>query len=106
MKRTVVRYKTKPESTDENRRLVEKVFQELQTTLPAGVRYAALQLADGTFIHLVETEDGAKPLPELDAFRKFQAGIKERCLEGPQPGEATIVGNYRMLAARKADDRA
>ena len=98
MKRTVVRYKTKPESTDDNRRLVEKVFQELQATLPAGVRYAALQLADGTFIHLVETEDGAKPLPEFDAFRQFLTGIRERCIEAPQPGEATIIGNYRMLA--------
>jgi hypothetical protein len=27
----------------------------------------------------------------------FQSGIKERCLEPPQSGEATIVGDYRML---------
>jgi hypothetical protein len=33
----------------------------------------------------------------LEAFRAFQSGIKERCIEPPQAGEVTIVGNYRML---------
>ena len=35
---------------------------------------------------------------ELAAFKAFQSGIRERCIEPPQPGGATIVGNYRMLA--------
>ena len=43
------------------------------------------------------TEDGAPPISRLEAFRAFQSGIKERCLEPPQSGEATIVGDYRML---------
>jgi hypothetical protein len=41
MKRTVVRYKTKPEQAEENARLIEKVFQELRTRAPDGVRYLA-----------------------------------------------------------------
>ena len=36
----------------------------------------------------------------LDAFRAFQSGIRARCIEPPQPSEATIVGNYRMLGER------
>src|SRR5258708_35960518 len=51
MKRTVVRYKTKPEKAEENARLIEKVFQELRAKAPNGVRYLALKLADGSFIH-------------------------------------------------------
>jgi hypothetical protein len=94
-----VRYKTKPERAAENARLIEKVFQELQANSSGGVRYLAVQLSDGTFVHfsMVETEDGNSPLPRLEAFQSFQSGIKERCIEPPQASEATVVGSYRML---------
>ncbi len=46
---------------------------------------------------MVETEDGVSPIPELEAFRAFQTGIKERCVEPPQANEAIVIGNYRML---------
>ena len=98
MKRTLIRYKAKPERAEENERLIANVFQELQAKSPAGVRYMALKLGDGTFVHFVETEDGASPLQELAAFRVFQSGVKERCAEMPQVSEATIVGNYRMIS--------
>jgi radical SAM superfamily enzyme with C-terminal helix-hairpin-helix motif len=97
MKRTLVRYKTKPEQAEENARLIGKVFQELQATSPDGVRYLVLRLGDGTFLHFVETADGTSPIPALEAFQSFQSGIKERCIDPPQSGDATIVGNYRML---------
>ena len=102
MKRPVVRYKTKPESASENQRLIENVFQELHRKSPEGVRYLALRLADGTFVHFsaVDADDGPNPIPALDAFQSFQRGIKERCLEAPQSGEATVVGNYRMSGER------
>jgi hypothetical protein len=98
MKRTLVRYKAKPEEAAENQRLIEKVFEELRSKSPAGVRYMALRLGDGSFVHFAMTEDGAPPIPGLDTFRAFQSGIKERCLEPPQANDATVVGNYRMLA--------
>ena len=99
MKRMLVRYKTKPGRTDENERLVKAVFQELHAKSPEGVRYLALKLSDGAFVHFVanEAQDGTNPIPGLDAFKAFQQGIKERCLEPPQSAEVTIVGNYRML---------
>ncbi len=97
MKRTLVRYKAKPEEASTNQQLIEKVFEELRKKSPEGVRYLALRLGDGTFVHFAMTEDGAQPIPKLDAFAVFQSGIKERCLEPPQSGEVTIVGNYRML---------
>jgi hypothetical protein len=99
MKRTLIRYKTKPESADKNAELIASVFAELEATRPDGVRYLSLRLDDDSFIHVVETEadDGAGAIPGLSAFKAFQSGIRERCLEPPQFGDFRIVGNYRML---------
>ena len=99
MKRIVVRYKTKPEAAEVNARLIAQVFQDLKAKAPAGVRYLALRLQDDTFIHisLVEAEDGTSPIPQLQAFRAFQSGIKDRCLEPPQSSNATLIGAYRAF---------
>jgi hypothetical protein len=97
MKRSLIRYRTKPETTLQNQRLIENVFQELQAKAPEGVRYMVLKLDDGTFLHFVEANDGGNPLQQLDAFRAFQSGIRDRCAEPPQLSEAIIVGNYRMV---------
>jgi hypothetical protein len=98
MKRTLIRYKTKPEMAETNAALIAEVFAELKASKPDGVRYLSLRLDDDSFVHLVETEDNAPvTLPSLTAFKAFQSGIRERCIEPPQAGSATIVGNYRML---------
>jgi len=101
MKRTLIRYKTKPELADKNAELIAGVFAELQAAKVEGVRYLSLRLDDGTFVHFVETDadDGPSPLPKLAAFQAFQCGIRQRCIEPPVAGGATIVGNYRMLEA-------
>src|ERR1700743_3966303 len=99
MKRTLIRYRTKPELADQNAALIAGVFAELNAARPDGVRYLSLRLEDGTFVHFVETvPEAAGVIPGLAAFKAFQSGIRERCVEPPQPGGATIVGNYRMLA--------
>jgi hypothetical protein len=99
MKRTLIRYRTKPDMTDKNAELVAGVFAELKATQPDGVRYLSLRLEDGSFIHFVETDasDGSSALQNLASFKAFQSGIRERCAEPPQVGGVTIVGNYRML---------
>jgi hypothetical protein len=98
MKRSLIRYKTKPDRADENERLIKAVFEELRAKAPDNVRYLALRLGDGTFVHFVADEgSGGSPIPGLAAFRAFQSGIKDRCVEPPQSEEAAIVGNYRML---------
>jgi hypothetical protein len=57
-----------------------------------------LKLGDGTFIHFkVDTAEGADPIHGLAAFRSFQSGIRQRCVEPPEAGDAIIIGNYRML---------
>ena len=98
MKRTLIRYKARPELADSNAELIAKVFEELKATAPQGVRYLSLRLDDDSFVHLVETEaDAASVIPGLAAFKAFQNGIRERCVEPPRFGDVTIVGNYRML---------
>ena len=98
MKRTLIRYKTKPELADKNAELIAGVFAELKAAKPEGVRYLSLRLEDNTFVHLVEVEsDSANTLPGLPAFKAFQSGIRERCIEPPVAGGVTFVGNYRML---------
>jgi hypothetical protein len=99
MKRTLIRYKTKPELADGNAELIAAVFAELKAAKVEGVRYLSLRLDDGSFVHFVETDssDGASPLPKLAAFQAFQSGIRERCIEPPLAQGVTIVGNYRML---------
>ena len=99
MRRTVIRYRTKPDMADRNAELVAAVFAELKAAQPDGLRYMSLRLEDDTFIHLVESaaDDGSSALPKLAAFGAFQSGIRERCAEPPLSRSAIVVGNYRML---------
>src|SRR5271169_5538211 len=99
MKRTMIRYKAKPDMADRNAGLIAGVFEELKAAQPEGVRYLSLRLDDDSFVHFVETEadDGTSALPKLAAFQAFQNGIRERCIEPPLVRGVTIVGNYRML---------
>jgi hypothetical protein len=96
----VVRYRTGgPQAADENERLIRDVFAELATTKPQGLRYSAFRLDDGvSFLHVAVLDDGAaNPLAASSAFGRFQAGIKDRCVEGPAPADATAIGSYRLL---------
>ena len=99
MMRRLIRYRTRPETSDSNAALIAAVFAELDAAKPEGLRYLSLRLDDDTFIHVVETaaDDGSSVLPKLAAFQAFQSGIRERCAEPPQVRQATVVGNYRML---------
>ena len=100
MPTVVVRYTPEPDRADENQRLVESVFAELQAADPGGVRYATLRLEDGTFLHIAEVETEPNPLSEIAAFAEFQKDIQDRCEPGarPNPQPATLVGNYRLFA--------
>ena len=76
MKRTLIRYRTKPEMADKNAELIAGVFAELKAAQPDGVRYLSLRLDDGSFVHFVETEasDGTSALPNLACLQ----GVSER----------------------------
>jgi len=94
----VIRYRTKPECADENERLIKEVFAELATRNPRGLRYAAFRLDDGvSFLHVAVLDGEENPLTSSPAFGEFQSGIKDRCVEGPLPSDATTIGNYQLL---------
>jgi hypothetical protein len=95
----VIRYRTKPESADENERLIREVFAELAIQHPEGLSYAAFRLDDGvSFLHVAVLDGDENPLNKSAAFGEFQAGIKDRCIDGPNPAEAAIIGFYRAPA--------
>jgi hypothetical protein len=78
MKRVLVSYKVKSGRAEENEGYICKVCEELRQTSPEGIRYALFKLDDGlSFVHIasIETSDGANPLGQSEAFKKFQEGI-------------------------------
>jgi hypothetical protein len=100
MNKVIVRYKVKPDRAAENVALVRAVYEELERTKPAGLRYATFQLDDGdSFVHVAvnETDSARSPLTEVAAFQEFQREIADRCKEQPQVSEMRQVGSYRFF---------
>jgi hypothetical protein len=98
MKTIVVRYQAKAEQADENQRLIEAVFAELEEQEPEGFTYKVFRLEDGvSFIHVVIEHDIEEPdsLQAVPAFQAFVAGIADRCDVAPVATGATVVGGYR-----------
>jgi hypothetical protein len=94
----VIRYKTTPETADDNERLVRAVYAELAAKSPEGFRYATFRLDDGvSFVHVAVLDGEENPLNTSAAFGAFQSGLKDRCVEGPVPADASVVGSYRLL---------
>jgi hypothetical protein len=93
MKTTVVRYQVKPERADENQKLIEAVFAELEATEAEGSRTKF----SSTFIHVVIEHDVEAPdsLQAVPAFQAFVAHIADRCDIAPIAAAAPIVGGYR-----------
>jgi hypothetical protein len=100
MKQVMVRYKVKPDRVEENEALVRAVYEELQRTQPADLRYATFRLDDGvSFVHVasVETEDGRNPLSDVTAFKEFTANARDRCDEPPVTSELREIGSYNLF---------
>jgi acyl dehydratase len=94
----VISYTTKPESADENERLIGEVFAELAQQDPPDLHYAAFRLANGiSFVHVAVLDGDDNPLTRSAAFAAFQSGLNERCAVGPTPADATVIGSFGML---------
>jgi hypothetical protein len=95
----VVRYETRADTADVNEGLVEKVFAELNSEHPDGLRYMTLRLADGvSFVHVAVIEGANDPLSESAAFAEFQKGIRQRTVRPPELVSATLIGSYGFLS--------
>jgi hypothetical protein len=99
MTTTVVRYQAKADRADENQKLIEAVFAELDERQPEGFTYKVFRLDDGvSFIHVVIEHDGVEhpdSLQDVPAFQAFVAGVGDRCDVPPVAMGATVVGGYR-----------
>ena len=97
MKTTVVRYQAKPDRADENQKLIEAVFADLEEREPDGFTYKVFRIEDGvSFIHVVIEHDVEDPdsLQAVPAFQAFLADIDSRCDVLPLAEGAAIVGGY------------
>jgi hypothetical protein len=95
----VVRYETRPEAAEENQRLVENVFSELNRSQPDGLRYATFRLADGvSFVHVAIQDGEDNVLSAVAAFAEFQRDIASRVVQGPDASGATLVGSYHLYS--------
>src|SRR5262249_18184234 len=91
MHQVIARYKVKPDRAEENLELVRAVYDELERTKPAGLRYATFLLDDGvSFVHIAQTDADPNPLPKAAAFQAFQRGDR-RPLRGAAAGERGTV---------------
>jgi hypothetical protein len=95
MRHVIVRYKVKKDRVSEHEALIRAVFEELSTSRPAGIHYAAYKQPDGvSFVHVARIEAKENPLDSIAAFKAFTKAIGERCDEPPQTVELTVVGTY------------
>lgn len=101
MKRTLVRYKIKPEQVQENARLIKLVFQELKAKSPDGARYVVLQLDDGTFVHFatVESTDGAHPSHRWRLSEPSKAASKSVAWTSRSPAMRLFLATIGWLAS-------
>ena len=97
----VVQYRCRSiEAADENQRLVEDVFRELDALGDTGFAYTSLRLDDGvSFVHVVvEHGPGGADLSSVPAFERFTSTIEERIDAPPLARRAEIVGAHGLFA--------
>ena len=90
----VVRYRTRPDTADDNEQLIKAVFEELAAVRPGGIRYFTVRLEETTFVHTAVFDSDANPLDDLPTFQTFTSGIRDRCEEPPAPTTGRLVGSY------------
>ena len=101
MKRSIISYKVKPDQAALNEELIRDVFDELGERDPPGVRYEAFVLEDGvSFVHVVEY-DGENPIPDLRAFKRYSAEVRERCEGQPVVSQAREIGSVGLAWASR-----
>jgi len=94
MTRKMVRYEVRPEAAARNEELIRDVFAELRALDLDSFRYEVFVLGDGvSVVHLVEHPDGANPLPELESFKRYSAGVRERLVAEPVFVELRVLGS-------------
>jgi hypothetical protein len=94
METILIRYRVRPEHLSEHLRLLRAVHEDVARTRPPGFRYLTIQLDDErSFVDLATGPELPGPLPSLASFRRYRAGLEDRCEERTTCG-FTEVGSY------------
>src|SRR5262245_57724282 len=97
MHQVIARYKVKLDRAEENLELVQAVYDGLERTKPAGLRYATFLLDDGvSFFHIARADADPNPLPQVAAFSGVPARDR-RPLRGATAGERGTGGRRLPL---------
>jgi hypothetical protein len=93
----MVRSKFKSESVAKVDAAAATMFEAIGAARPHGMHYASYKLADGvTYVAVLKLDEGVeKPLPQIEAFRQFQEGLKGWMAEPPIAEPVTVIGSYR-----------
>ncbi|PZG23053.1 hypothetical protein C1I95_04075 [Micromonospora craterilacus] len=96
METILITYQVRPDRLAEHLTLLGAVHEELVRLGPPGFRYLTLRLDDGhRFVDVAMGPDLPGPLPELESFRRYRAGLEERCEQRSTAG-FTVLGSYGM----------
>ena len=99
MTATVVRYQAKPDRADENQKLIEAVFADLDERQPDGLHLQGVPARGRRELrargHRARRVDDPDSLQDVPAFQAFVADIGDRCDVPPLAMGATVVGGYR-----------
>jgi hypothetical protein len=97
MHQVIARYKVKRDRAKENLELVRAVYDELERTKPAGLRYATFLLDDGvSFVHIAQADADPNPLPQIAGVSGVPARDR-RPLRGAAAGERGTRGRRLPL---------
>lgn len=93
--RAMMRYTVKADQMQTHLGLLHDVFNEMNATEPDGLAWTVYKVADSrTFIEYVEGPDLPQPLPLLESFQRYRAGLDERCEEPREFLELELVNSY------------
>ncbi|SCG61310.1 hypothetical protein GA0070609_3703 [Micromonospora echinaurantiaca] len=90
----LIRYRVRPEHLAEHLLLLRAVHDEVARVRPSGLRYVTFQLDDErSFVDVAMGPELPGPLPSLESFRRYRAGLEDRC-EERATFDFTVVGSY------------
>ena len=93
----MIRYKLRADQIERDAALLRAVYDELDATRPAGLRFASFALDDeASFASLVEFEalPGSAPHHRLASFQRYRSTLDQRCVEPPVVTVLHEVGSY------------
>ena len=91
----MIRCKVRPDGVEAGLELLRKVYEEMRSVQPKGLRYVTFQLEDAvTFVSLAELDEGPGVLQQLEAFQRLRATPDEQFDEPPVLTVLHEVGSY------------